>query len=147
MRRIAVLSAVTLLLAARTLEPEIVEVEKIVEVPTPAALPASCSILIETAVSTGAGLVDSYLLNVDHIRTAVEHLTETGRLMAAINVRRLSPTEAEDLAGVFYSYVDVWTVQEKVMAKIADVEEFRYSAVMLCKADLIGQGTWSEPSE
>ena len=60
-----------LLLAACTLEPEIVEVEQIVEGLTPAALPASCSILIETAVSTGVGLVDSYLLNVDQIRTAV----------------------------------------------------------------------------
>ena len=106
MRRIAV----TLSLAACTLEPEIVEVEKIVEAPTPAALPASCLRLIKTAVSTGADLVDSYLLNVDQIQTAVEHLTETGRLLATINVRRLSPSDAEEVAGVRYSYVDVWTV-------------------------------------
>ena len=67
--------------------------------------------------------------------------------MATINVRRLSPTDAEDLAGVLCSYVDVWTVQEKVMAKIAGVEESRYRAAILCKSDLIDQGTWSEPSE
>ena len=68
-------------------------------------------------------------------------------MMATINWRRLSPTEAEDRAGVLYSYVDVWTVQGKVMAKIAEVEESRYRAATLCKADLIDQGTWSEPSE
>ena len=156
MRRIAVLIAVALSLAACTLEPEIVEVEKIVEVevekivevPTPAALPASCSILLAGTVNEGPGLVDAYRTNVLRIETAVTRLRRDARFLTDVgDFRRLSTTKAKELAGVLNAHVDPWTDQGEVMAKIADVEEARYLAAAGCIADLIEQGAWPEPSE
>ena len=155
MRRIAVLVAVafSLLLAACTLEPEIVEVEveKIVEVPTPAALPASCVSLVETLVTTAADLAESSRKGVRDVRTGIEQLNENARYIASafdesVTMFRVRDT-AEFAADTVHGAADVLAVMALVMTGFADIQESRHQAAIECKAELIAQGAWSEPSE